>query len=72
MAKPSTLPSQVFDHAPDQALPHLPTSLPPDHTAPDIAASSANVTLPQHGLDAVEHMNILGTAHLPSFFDVAG
>jgi hypothetical protein len=72
MAKPSTLPAQVFDHAPEQALAHLPTSLPPDPTAPTVASSSADVSLPQHALDAVEHINLLGVAHLPSFFDVAG
>ncbi|VIO68800.1 hypothetical protein [Bradyrhizobium ivorense] len=66
MARPSTLPPQVFDHAPDdhapdQALAHLPTELPPSPTSPD-------VTLPQHALDAVEHINTLGVNHLPDFF----
>jgi hypothetical protein len=38
---------------------------------PQPAASlSADVTLPQHALDQVEHINPLGVAHLPSFFDV--
>ena len=72
MAKPSTLPSQVFDHVADQALSHLPASLPPDHTTPTAAASSADVSLPHQATDAVEHINPLGVAHLPSFFDVAG
>jgi hypothetical protein len=67
MARPSTLPPQVFDHAPDQALAHLPTELPPSPTSPT-AATSPDVTLPQHALDAVEHMNTLGVNHLPDFF----
>jgi hypothetical protein len=69
MARPTTLP-EAASHAADQA--HLPTSLPPDHTAPTATASSADVSLPQHALDAVEHINPLGIAHLPSFFDVIG
>ncbi|MBB4368645.1 hypothetical protein GGD63_001424 [Bradyrhizobium sp. cir1] len=67
MAKPSTLPSQVFDHAPDQALAHLPTALPPVSTGPEVA-SQADVTLPQHALDQVEHIAPLGVSHLPDFF----
>jgi hypothetical protein len=66
MARPSTLPSQATENAADQAQSHLPISLPP--TAPTIAASSADVSLPQHALDAIEHINPLGVNHLPDFF----
>jgi hypothetical protein len=67
MAKPTTLPDQVFQHVPDQALAHLPTELPPSPVTPTVAPSQ--VTLPQHALDAVEeHVPPLGVAHLPDFF----
>ena len=73
MAKHTSLPSQVFDHAPAQSLSHLPTELPPVPTGPTAATSSADVTLPQHALDAVEeHVALLGAApHLPDFFGLA-
>jgi hypothetical protein len=65
MAKHTSLPSQVFDHAPTQAVSHLPTELPPVTTGP----TAADVTLPQQALDAVEeHVPPLGVAHLPDFF----
>jgi len=71
MARPSSLPSQATENAAEQAQSHLPTSLPP--TPPEITASSADVSLPDHAHDAVaEHINPLGLAHLPSFFDLAG
>jgi hypothetical protein len=75
MAKPSTLPTQATDHAAGQAQTHLPTSLPPDHTDPTGAASSAVVpSLPHQATDAVvEHVALLGAAdHLPDFFPLAG
>jgi len=66
MAKPQALPSQVFDHAPDAAVLHLPTELPPVPTTP---TAPADVELPQHALDAVsENISPLGVAHLPEFF----
>ena len=65
MAKHTTLPPVVFDHAPPQAVSHLPTELPPVPTTP----TAADVTLPQQALDAVEeHVPPLGVAHLPDFF----
>lgn len=67
MARLSTLPSQVFDHAPDQALAHLPTELPPVQTGPTVA-SAADVALPQHAIDQVEHIAPVGVSHLPDFF----
>jgi len=71
MARPSALPSQVFDHVPDTApaLDHLPASLPPVETGPTIAASPTDVSPAQHALDAVaEHVPTLGVSHLPDFF----
>ena len=37
MARPTTLPQQAIDHAAEQAQPHLPTELPPEHDAFDFA-----------------------------------
>ena len=59
MAKHTVLPTQVSDHAADQA--HLPTELPP-------VPPSHDVTLPEQAQHAV--VDRLGLAHLPSFFDV--
>jgi hypothetical protein len=67
MAKPATLPQQALDNAAGQAQSHLPTELPPVSTGP-AAASSTDVSLPQHALDAVDHIAPLGVNHLPDFF----
>jgi hypothetical protein len=66
MAKHTELPPVVVQHAPDAAIPHLPTPLPPSPVTPP----SIEVTPEQHALDAVEeHVALLGAApHLPNFF----
>jgi hypothetical protein len=69
MARPTELPTQA-SHAALQGQEHQPTELPPVPTGQPAASLSADVTPPQHALDQVEHINPLGVAHLPSFFDV--
>jgi hypothetical protein len=64
MAKHTELPPVVGDHAPEAAIPHLPTALPPSPVAPP----TTEVELPQHALDVVELIPTVGVGHLPDFF----
>ena len=56
MAKPTSLPDAAVDNAASQAVPYLPTELPPPPPSPP------DVTLPGEALD-----NILGIAQLPDW-----
>jgi hypothetical protein len=69
MARHTELPPVVLQHAPDAAIPHLPTELSPVPTGQP-AAAPTGVTPDQHAIDAVnEHVVPLGVApHLPDFF----
>jgi hypothetical protein len=60
MARPTTLPQQAIDHAAEQAQPHLPTELPPEHDALVFAALEPR-TLPSQALE-----NAAEQAHLPT------
>ena len=60
MARPTTLPQQAIDHAAEQAQPHLPTELPPEHDAFDFALLKSR-TLPSQALN-----NAADQEHLPN------
>jgi hypothetical protein len=59
MAKPTSLPQQAWDNAAEQAQSHLPIEIPP--VAP---SAPGDITLPGA---AVEHMSLIGVAHLPDW-----
>jgi len=70
MARHTELPLVVLQHAPDAAIPNLPTTLPPVTTGQPAAPSLPDVTPDHHALEAVhDHVVLVGLApNLPDFF----